>query len=75
MVNKILDKPFKIGLHTLAWKKYAARPQKDTPGFKSNYCGWVPGHEGYLYSDEWVKFLINELQIEKNYEELRSFKA
>jgi len=75
MVNETIDKPFTIGLHTLAWKKYRARPQKDVPGFKHNYCGWVPGHEGYLYSDEWVQFLINELQVEKNFEELRSYKA
>lgn len=75
IVNEKIDKPFTVGLHTKAWKKYDARPQVNKPGFKNKYCGWVPGYEGYLYSDDWINFLVKEFQVEQKYEDVRNYKV
>lgn len=74
-VSGAIMKPFTMHTHTQARKKYNARPQTKKPGFKNQYCGWVEGHDDYLYTQEWIDFLIAELNHQEKYEALRKFKG
>lgn len=52
---------FNMALHTKCWKYYEARPRDNQRAFKGQYSGFVEGFEGYLYSNQWANFLIEEL--------------
>tara|TARA_R110000868_G_C10813163_1_gene758008 strand:- start:261 stop:986 length:726 start_codon:yes stop_codon:yes gene_type:complete len=73
-VNKAIKGQFTMHNHTQARKKYNARPKDKNPGFKGKYCGWVEGHDNYLYTKEWVNFLVVELSSESKLNELRKYK-
>ncbi|WP_240702008.1 DUF3644 domain-containing protein [Pseudoalteromonas sp. DL-6] len=57
-------KGFNMPLHTKCWKYYEARPKGIDKAFKGEYASYMEGFDGYLYSQNWVKFLISELQNE-----------
>jgi Protein of unknown function (DUF3644) len=62
VVKKLEDSHgFNMSEHTKAWKLYKARPKDNDKTFKGEYAGWVHGFEGYLYTEKWVKFLIEKL--------------
>jgi hypothetical protein len=65
-------KGFNMALHTKCWKHYNARPVLNDQNFKGEYSAFVEGFDGYLYSPQWVKFLIKELKDEN---ELAAVKA
>ena len=53
---------FHMTAHTRAWQKYKARPtEKGVKNHRNEYCGYVSGFEGYLYTKKWVDFLVKEL--------------
>jgi hypothetical protein len=52
---------FHMSNHTALWKKHKARPNKPKPSHKNEYCGYVSGFDGYLYSQKWVDFLIADV--------------
>ncbi|HAT1761465.1 TPA: DUF3644 domain-containing protein [Legionella pneumophila] len=58
---KIKIPEFNMTHHTKLWKKYKARPSKKMPKYKGKYSGYVEGFDGYLYSQDWVNFIIEEL--------------
>jgi len=74
-VSMAIEGRFTMHNHTQARKKYKARPNVNKPGFKGKYCGWVEGHDGYLYTKEWVAFLITELCDQKKYGKLIKYRA
>lgn len=51
---------FNMASHTRAWKQYKARPSKINQNYKGKHAGYVEGFDGYLYTEEWVKFLIEK---------------
>ena len=51
--------------HTQLRKKYKARPQKINKSFQGKYAAYVEGFDGYLYTMEWVDFLISILNKER----------
>lgn len=53
---------FNMPLHTKCWKFFEARPREDKVGFKGEYSSFVEGFDGYLYTKQWVSFLVTELQ-------------
>jgi len=53
---------FNMALHTKCWKFYEARPRGNDRNFKGEYVGFVEGFERYLYSNQWVSFLIRKLK-------------
>ncbi|WP_281213545.1 DUF3644 domain-containing protein [Shewanella insulae] len=53
---------FNMSLHTKSWKYFEARPRDNSPDFKGEYASFVEGFDGYLYTKQWVKFLIAELK-------------
>ena len=70
--NKEVDK-FNIGVHTLCWKKYEVRPEggSETPkATKTNYCLYNEPHQDYLYTPEWVEFLVDEMRDDEKYSAL-----
>lgn len=74
-VSNKIGKKFTMSTHTQARNLYKARPRDKQPGFKGQYSGWVQGHEYYLYTEEWVSFLINELTDDEKYRTLLAYRA
>lgn len=53
------EKNFNITTHTKFWKHYGVRPVENDKKFKGKYCGFVEGFDGYLYCQEWVRFILD----------------
>ncbi len=50
--------------HVQCWKHYKIRPERGNPQpHKTNlkYCQYDAAHEDYIYTREWIDFLISEL--------------
>jgi hypothetical protein len=75
-VSKKLGKPFTINHHTNAWKIYKVRPSSKSSKATCDkrFCGWLEGHEGYLYTDAWIDFLVKELADEEKYSSVIRYK-
>ena len=69
LTKKIPD--FNMSLHTKCWKFYEARPRESIRDFKGEYSGFLEGFEGYLYTQQWVNFLTEELQDSSKIELIR----
>jgi len=70
---------FTITSHTLLWQMFRIRPQKDTADpFNTNpkYCYYDQAHNDYLYTDNWINFIVKVFSIGKlsivNLNELKS---
>ncbi|WP_240205267.1 DUF3644 domain-containing protein [Vibrio sp. CyArs1] len=53
---------FNMLLHTKCWKHFEARPRDLKPTFKGEFASYIEGFDGYLYTNQWVTFLITELK-------------
>jgi hypothetical protein len=70
-VEKTIEKPFKIHHHTLAWKMYKIRKAgKEAKNCNSKYCHFDEPHQDYVYTQEWIDFLIKKLSSENEYRKL-----
>jgi hypothetical protein len=72
-VRAALHVPFNMGTHTLAWRHYGVRPpgRSDRPErTKPRYCVYDKAHADYLYTPEWVDFLVKQLSDPAEYERL-----
>jgi hypothetical protein len=70
--KKQVDK-FNMDTHTRCWKKYNIRPENSDPHPEvtvSKYCVFDVLNNIYGYSEEWVDFLVSELQNGANYRSL-----
>lgn len=74
-VEKVIRKRFNTQLHVKAWKKYNPRPSEKISGFKNEYSEYKLAENDYRYSAAWIKFLIQELNDQKKYDALLSFRA
>lgn len=75
VASKIAPKVFNMDTHTRAWKYWKVRPPTSSPNpaqCKTNYCQYDQPHGDYLYTDDWVEFLANELRDDAIYEEVRT---
>ena len=64
---------FDITMHTRCWKKYKVRPtsKSQKPELTtSRYCIYDKVHRDYIYTEEWVKYLVNELKNKTEFESL-----
>lgn len=62
--------PFGMGVHTKAWKHYAARPLSGDPHpdrTLSQYCVYDPVHRDYVYTQAWIDFLVKEIGDPQRY--------
>lgn len=61
LVTEKSKMPFSSHMHTLAWKKYKARPKHRSAqpnNTNKDYCIFHPTHGDYTYSEKWVQFLV-----------------
>lgn len=64
---------FNMDTHTRCWKKYEVRPESgsENPALTtSEYCVYDQANETYLYTQEWVEFLIEQMSSEEEYNSL-----
>jgi hypothetical protein len=68
-VNEAISDEFKISVsthHPKICKFYKIKPlHKDDDPFNTNpkYCTYDEAHNDYVYTDEWIEFLINEFKV------------
>lgn len=68
-MKRQIDK-FNLDTHTRCWKKYKARPEggsKNPNQTNAKYCVYDKAHKDYLYTKEWVEFLIAKMKDENEY--------
>lgn len=70
VLNKIKDKTTiqkSQHWHTTMWKKYSVRPSANNCPEKCNikYCQWEESSSVYIYTEDWVSFLIKKEKIEE----------
>lgn len=59
----------------LAWKKYKVRPeQKGSANCNIRFCQYDVAHNDYVYTEDWVDFLIQKLSDDNEYKALKNFK-
>lgn len=73
-VKDALDITFEASSHhARCWKYYKVRPSSDSnfpEKTKIKYCQYDVPHNDYIYTEEWVKFLISELSDIKKRKEV-----
>ncbi len=73
VVTKIrarLGYKFTVNDHTRCWKYFKVRPSAgagDPTACKVQYCHYDVPHRDYIYTDDWVDFLISKLTDPKTY--------
>ena len=75
-VEAKIGKRFRQGEHTKAWKYYKVRKKaKSAEGCDTKYCQFDEAHQDYIYTQEWVDFLTNELSNEDTYSKVKSYRG
>ena len=62
---------FNSNLHAKCWRRYNVRPKGNSPHPEitdQKYCIYDEPHNDYLYTQEWVEFLITKLSDDNEYE-------
>ncbi|MDY6865855.1 MAG: DUF3644 domain-containing protein [Halobacteriota archaeon] len=65
---------FTMNVHTKAWKYYRVRPESassNPENCNTKYCVYDRTHKDYVYTDTWIRFLINKLSDEKEMETVK----
>jgi hypothetical protein len=74
-VAKRLGKKFTINDHILAWRRFNVRPSGfSTTGCDLKFCVPDAAHQDFLYTQEWVEFLVQKLSDATEYQAVLSFK-
>ena len=66
---------FNLDTHRRCWQRYEVRPAgtSDKPEFTDQrYCIYDRAHRDYLYTNEWVQFLIRKMGDDAEYQSLYS---
>lgn len=75
IVSDKIGRLFKLHQHTLAWKMYQARKSGENPeGCNIKFCQFDQVHRDYVYTQEWVDFLVSKLSDEQEYQRLIAYK-
>lgn len=62
---------FTMGTHTAAWHHFQVRPPTGATNperTKSQYCVYDPAHRDYLYTEAWIKKLLQDMSEQDTYE-------
>lgn len=73
IIKKHLPWKFSPNDHTRCWKHYEVRPptnSDDPTRCNSKYCHYDIPHKDYIYTTEWVEFLVSKLSDPENYKEI-----
>lgn len=71
-LKKQIDK-FNSDTHIRCWKKYKVRPDRQSKHpdqTNAKYCIYDRPHNDYLYTKEWVEYLIEKMKDENEYQSL-----
>lgn len=75
LVAEGIGQTFKTHHHTLAWKMYGVRKSGENPeGCETKYCQFDQVHNDYIYTQDWVDFLVRKLSDEAEYNRLLVYK-
>ena len=72
------EKKFSQSQHTQAWRYYGVRPptKSDHPDdCDTQYCQYDEPHKDYVYTDDWVEFLIKKLKNDDEYKAVIAYKS
>ena len=64
--------------HARAWKFYKIRPERgaENPAqTKTQYCHFDVAHNDYVYTHQWVKFLINEFRKAGQFDRVLAYRG
>lgn len=76
IVAEKIGRSFTVTNHTLAWKYYKIRESGERPeSCKTNFCQFDQVHRDYVYTQEWIDFLVTKLSEEDEYEKVRSYRG
>lgn len=68
-VEKQIRRPFSVNHHTAAWKFYQVRASGNDPSkCEAKYCQYDDAHKDYVYTQDWVDFLVLRLSDQDEYE-------
>lgn len=71
MVETKLGRKFSTHNHTQAWKYYEVRTSDRSPEHcKPEYCQYDEAHNSFVYTNEWVEFLVRKLSDQAEYEKV-----
>lgn len=76
-VQQKSGKAFTSHNHTQAWRKFQARPRKETAqpdNTKRDWCVYHAAHKDYTYSDQWIEFLVTEVSDNQKFDALKATK-
>jgi hypothetical protein len=66
---------FNLPLHTKSWKLYQVRKKGKAPeACNIKYCQYNEPHGDYLYTKEWVDFLIEKLRDSNEYQKIKKYR-
>jgi len=65
VIDKLKEHGYDVNFHwhTQKWKKYKVRPEnnaKDKANCKTDYCTYDRAHTDYVYTDAWIKLLLEK---------------
>ena len=61
--------------HTKAWKLYSVRPNSHgASGCKIEYCQYSEAFNRFVYTEQWVTFLIRKVQDPQEYQKIKNYK-
>ena len=74
-VAERLGLEFSIHHHTCAWKYYKVRASGiDPEQCKVRFCQFDAVHNDYIYTDDWINFLVDELSDPVQYKAVTTFR-
>lgn len=75
IVAEKISRPFTVSNHTSAWKYYKIRESGECPeSCNIKFCQFDQVHRDYIYTQEWIDFLVKKLSGESEYEKVRSYR-
>lgn len=72
---RIAPKTFNVTTHTRCWKYWRVRPRPGSAApalCETRFCQYDEPHGDYLYTEEWVDFLVSQLTDDETYAAMRS---
>ena len=74
-VARKTGRAFTLTNHTQAWKMYKVRQSGETPEMcKTEYCQFDEVHKDYIYTQQWIDFLVMKMSDGKEYKLLLAFR-
>lgn len=74
-IKEATGKEFNMAHHTNAWKLYKARPRNCEPkGCQTNFCQYDEPHRDFVYTEQWVQFLIKKVNNPTEFEKIKSYR-